>query len=177
MYNFKLVSIKTIEDRLDEYTYELRTSNCIVKLVAKVDFKCGAVLLNIIQTLGFVYEEEKVAVLKAIYKMIEQFEDLVGKDYNLFLDPDGECNLFVQHLDKLGLLAYINKDRQNYLREVYDLLDEMIDVDAIIEATRREIEIVILDGMSPEQIEEQNELLKEANQKYIDGLNDALTKE
>lgn len=131
MYNFKLVSIKTIEDRLDEYTYELRTSNCIVKLVAKVDFKCGAVLLNIIQTLGFVYEEEKVVVLKAIYKMIEQFEDLVGKDYNLFLDPDGECNLFVQHLDKLGLLAYINKDRQNYLREVYNLLDEMIDVDAM----------------------------------------------
>ena len=134
MNNFKLVSIVALGDNVDEYTYNLRTSNCIVKLVAVVDSKCGGVQINIIQTLGFVKEEEKIGVLRAILDALEQFEEFAGKDYNLFLDPEGDSNLFVQELYKLGLFTYFNKDRQNFMEGLHYMLKEMVDFDAILDS-------------------------------------------
>ena len=94
-----------------------------------------------------------------VKQFISEYQDVVGS-YNELDDSILEAEATVASLTTaINDLEQEIKDNQKELEQaIYDLL---------VEASEREIE----------QTEKQNELLKEANQKYIDGLNDALSKE
>lgn len=147
MNNFKLAFINNLGIYTDEYNYEMRLSNCIIKFKATIDIKYGTMLIDVIQTLGVAKESEKGIVYNAVYEIINHLHELYNEECLItYLNPEGDDHLFVQELNKLGM-PYSNKDREKIMDDFYDLLEEMIDLNAVPEPndSDEEIQEVLID--------------------------------